>query len=96
MTSPYRPNKGNHQHFTVPVLDQSVSISAGFVPALGLCPGAFVLVPRKDRKKYCKLTNSNSSKLPLFLKNIIFLWENFNIFSQNYSISNIEKLNKSF
>ena len=44
-TSPYQPNKDQHQHFVVPVLGQSVSISAGPMPGPVLCPG--------DRKKYC-------------------------------------------
>jgi hypothetical protein len=39
-TSPYRPNKGHDKHFSVPVLDQSVSISASLVPGPALCPGA--------------------------------------------------------
>jgi hypothetical protein len=39
-TSPYRPNKDHYKHFTVPVLDQPVSISAGLVPRPVLCPDA--------------------------------------------------------
>ena len=39
-TSPYRPNKGHDKHFSVPVLDQSVSISGSLVPGPALCPGA--------------------------------------------------------
>jgi hypothetical protein len=36
----YRPKKGNDEYFSVPVLDQSVSISAGLVPEPALCLGA--------------------------------------------------------
>jgi hypothetical protein len=39
-TSTYRPNKGHYKHFTVPVLDQSVSISVGLVSGPTLCLGA--------------------------------------------------------
>jgi hypothetical protein len=35
----YRPKKGNDEFFSVPVLNRLVSISAGLVPELALCPG---------------------------------------------------------
>jgi hypothetical protein len=35
-----RHNKGHYNHFTVPVLDQSVSINVGLVPGPAFCPGA--------------------------------------------------------
>jgi hypothetical protein len=54
-TSPFMPNKGHYEHLTVPVLDQSVSISACLVP-----------VSRKDPKKYCITKTSNLIKLPLW------------------------------
>jgi hypothetical protein len=39
-TSPCRPNKGYYKHFSVLVLDQSVSISVCLVPGPALCPEA--------------------------------------------------------
>jgi hypothetical protein len=76
-TSQYQPNKGHEKHFTVPVKDQSVSISAGLVPGPTLCPVTaerpqetlylmIIITPRNGQERSKTITGWRRNKNAIF------------------------------